>query len=386
MQTAQPVSIDEKALPKLRLGHPWIYAQTLTQKPKLELGELVSVISQNETFATAFADPSSPLLLRILYNGGDTTFDLASLLTKRINDALFIRRKLLTQTQGLRLVHGEGDYMPGLVIDKYGDRAIFFYDGNGAEAFWHPRASIIIDALRALDIGLLHFHFRRRDKTWIDNPPPKETLWIREHDLAFGVDLLEGQKTGLFFDHRANRQYIKPFVKNKTVLNLFSYTGGFSLSADKGGAKKITSVDIAKPAIDSLRENISKNNFDNSKHELQAIDAWKFLEKNHKLYDVIVCDPPSMARSKRQEKNALRAYVKLHSLAMSCLKPGGTLFAASCSSHVNTQMFSRTLAEAAKKTRRSLKVVSVRGADSDHPLRAGFPEGDYLSFLHCVVE
>jgi 23S rRNA (cytosine1962-C5)-methyltransferase len=213
--------------------------------------------------------------------------------------------------------------------------------------------------------------------------PPRDLI-IAEHGLRMQVDLFVGQKTGLFLDHRENRRFMGELCTGKRVLNLFSYTGAFSLYAARAGAASVTSVDMSQPAARAARANFELNGIDPEVHEFLSEDVFEFLERTRQKgvkYDVVICDPPSFANSREQLKNALRAYVSVNSSGLRVLEPGGIYAAASCTAQVSLDAFRGVLAEAAVNAKRRLQIFHDAGHASDHPIFVGHPEGRYLKFL-----
>jgi len=318
-------------------------------------GELVIVEAHGEPVAIGFADPASPIAVRVLDLNTDATID-ANWVRARVRRAHEVRADIVG-TDALRLVHGENDYAPGLVVDRYADVGVLAFDGEGARAFWQPHAALI------------------RDTAGV-SAPTGSIVMIEEHGARFEVDVVRGQKTGFFLDQRDNRQRVGTLAAGARVLNLFCYTGGFSIHAALGGARSVTSVDQARPAMETL---------DASDHELVTGDAVAFLERAvdaGRRWDVVVCDPPSYAPSERARPKALRAYRRLNRLAAAVVEPGGVLVSASCSSHVNVDDMLAVLASAGRR----LRVTEIAGAGHDHPVAPGFPEGRYLKCLFAAVE
>ena len=217
---------------------------------------------------------------------------------------------------------------------------------------------------------------------WGEAPPPE--LTILENDLKIIANLYDGQKTGLFLDHRDNRALLGRLAKDMTVLNLFAYTGAFSLYAARGGASRVTSVDIAPAAMRDAARNFSLNGFDPEAHEFVAADCFKLLEdyvREGKQFDLVILDPPSLARSKDNRFAAARAYKKLNVLALKCVRDGGLLASASCTSQIGPDHFKEILLEAGLDTGRRLQILQENGHAPDHPVPMSFPEGRYLKFV-----
>ncbi len=361
----QRVQLAKNITAVVRSGHPWLYQRALHLPDRtLRPGELVVVESRSEVLAIGYADPASPIAVRILSLDASETIDRAWLLA-RVDRAVAARAHI-TGTNGLRLVHGENDFLPGLVLDRYDDVGVLRTDGAGAEVLYRPHADAV---LAACDL----------------KPPDRDVVRIDEHGAAFDVNIARGQKTGFFLDQRDNRLRVRGLAAGLEVLNLFCYTGGFTIHAALGGAVRITSVDQAKPAMGDLARNLALNDLDYGAHELVTGDAFAFLERaieQGRAWDLVICDPPSFAPSEKAVPKALRAYRRLNQLAAATVTPGGTLVTASCSSHVTVDDMLAAVAACGRR----LRVISITGAGQDHPVNPAFPEGRYLKCLYCAVE
>ena len=374
----------------LRLGHPWIYDRALAPAA-VEPGELVEVADRRGPVALGFADPASPIRVRVL--SLDPGADLGpAWAAARAARAAAIRRAdpHLEGTDAIRLIHGEGDLMPGLVIDLYGATAVALTDGAGAAAFWTGRIAAVVDAARGAGLRIDRVWLRSRrgaGRALLGDPPP-DRVTVHEDGLRFEVDVRQGQKTGLFLDQRENRRYLAALSGGRRVLNLFGYTGGFSLHADRGGAARVVTVDQARPAIEAAARNIAASGLDARTHELACADAFAWLESAAaagRRFDVVVCDPPSFAPRAQALEAARAAYRRLNALALAVVAPGGLLLTASCSSHMTLGDLRDAVAAAALDTGRRVLVRTTRGAASDHPVLPAFPEGDYLKLLDLHV-
>jgi 23S rRNA (cytosine1962-C5)-methyltransferase len=288
-------------------------------------------------------------------------------------------------TEAYRLVHGEGDGMPGLVVDRYGAWAVMRLDGRAIESWRDRILGVARPRLAALGVENLlsrrgRGEAKRVEAVW--GRAPEGLVTVREHGMALPVDLVRGQKTGLFLDHRDSRRRVRELAAGQSVLNLYAYTGGFSIAAGLGGARSVTTVDVAPGAIELAREGWAANGLDPGSHEACAVDARSFLERaaaEGRRWTSIVADPPSFAPNEASRPKALRAYKAMHRGVLEVLSPGGLYLAASCSSHVDREAFETTLREAAHGVRRPLQILGRWGAGADHPVRMGFPEGDYLT-------
>lgn len=385
------VRLRKKLRRYIQRGHPWVFDQGVQIDGPMKPGQLVNVADEKGAFAIAFVDPESPIRLRILDLRVTREIDGAWVesQSKRAG-ARRLQDPRLAETDALRLIHGEGDGMPGLVLDSYAGQAIALLDGAAAEAMWLPYLDEVKDGLRAAGHVLHSIAVRRvgREREWIGKAPPKSAR-IREGGATMEVDLRNGQKTGLFLDQRENRHLVGQRSAGLRVLNLFGYTGGFSLQAALGGAKRTTTVDIAPQAIEAAKRNFELSGLASEHHDFVAADVFDFLADAVSVgrrYDLVVCDPPSFASSEKALKAGLRAYRRVNEQAMRVVQPGGVFCSASCSSHVTDAHLLEVLADAAGDARRDLVVVDSRGAAGDHPIRPGFPEGRYLSFFVCRMD
>ena len=367
----------------LQAGHPWVYRDHVPRGFQAPSGTWVKVRAGGYT-GFALWDETSKIALRLFSERGAPDADW---IRERVAAALSLRRSLLDdKTSAYRLLYGEGDGIPGLTVDVYGAFAVIVTYADSLEAVvpWVVRA--LVDLLK------LHGVVRRARVPDGEAPrlealhgrlPPRDLI-IAEHGLRMHVDLFLGQKTGLFLDHRENRRFMGELCAGKRVLNLFSYTGAFSLYAARAGATSVTSVDISQPAARAARGNFELNGIDPEPHEFVAEDVFEFLERARQAgtkYDVVICDPPSFANSKDQQKNALRAYVSVNSAGLRVLEENGIYAGASCTSQVSPEAFRGVLAEAAVNAKRRFQIFHDAGHAADHPIFAGHPEGRYLKFV-----
>lgn len=324
-------------------------------------------------------DPDSPLAVRLF--GAPGVPDEAWL-HARLESALARRHSIVGagHTSAYRLLNGEGDGVPGIVIDVYGAHAVLRLDSESvAELATH----LVVAAVRRLGLKGVTRRIGGQLQVLAGRAPPSK-LVVTEHGLRMHADIAAGQKTGLYLDHRENRSWLAPLCESKRVLNLFSYTGGFSLHAIRAGACQVVSVDRAAEAIARIRDNLLLNGLPTDNHEGVASDVESFLEaaiERGELYDVVITDPPSFARSKAHRKKAERAYETLHSRALRVLVPGGLYAAASCTSQVGPEAFRETLAAGASRARRPMQIAAEFGQTVDHPVALGHPEGRYLKFV-----
>jgi 23S rRNA (cytosine1962-C5)-methyltransferase len=351
-------------------------------------GEQVQVLAADgAAIGRGFADPASPIAVR-MWTHGRRPID-AALWKERALRAVALRARMLEGggTTAYRVVNGEGDRMPGFVVDRYGPVAVVRTDGEAARAHVADLAAALEPALGDAGVEtLVHRSGERGDVPRLDvlrGPPPQPTLLVQEWGVPFVVDLAHGQKTGAFLDQRENRRRVGELSRGRRVLNLFSYAGGFSLHAALGGATHVTSVDIASAAHATAQASFRASGLDPGRHAFVTAEVRAFLDTARargESWDLVVSDPPSFAPSEKAVPRALSAYRALHRACAGVLAPGGVLCAASCSSHVDAATFLGTLDDDALGGR-ELAVVEVRGAGPDHPVLAAFPEGRYLKFV-----
>jgi len=340
-------------------------------------------------------DASSPIAVRVFAHSSDERLDEAAIV-RRIERAFEIRDGLFgtgaeSPTNAYRLLNGEGDRVPGLVIDRYGSVAVARTDGE-AMARWLDRLSPhLAGPLAARGIETLTLRCdpdaQGRKLRTLHGPEAPDQVTVREAGVAMEVDLARGQKTGAFLDQRENRVRLRSLAAGaERVLNLYSYAGGFSVAAALGGGQQVTSVDSAAAAHATAQRNFRHNQLDPTKHQFVTADAQVFLERakaRGDRFDLIISDPPSFARSERNVPRALTAYRKLHGALAAVLRDGGLLCAASCSSHVNLETFLSTLDDIALG-RDDLRTRAVYGCPPDHPTLPAFPEGRYLKFVELT--
>jgi 23S rRNA (cytosine1962-C5)-methyltransferase len=359
---------------RLRQGHPWVFREALAHRPGIAPGEIVAVVDkQGRAVVFGFWDAHGPIAVRVL----DLVpiEDPAALVRRRLQTALAMRRARLdlSRTNAFRWVHGEADHLPGIHVDVYADVASVRYDGEGSRAFYAGLPDLL--AQSAPDLPLRKVIDRETRAQHDDE------LEILEHGVRFIVDVGRGQKGGLFLDQRDNRLAVAARAKGKTVLNLFGYTGGFSIHAACAGATRTDTVDIARPAMAAARRNFERNGLDLARAGFHTRDTFAFLEKaieQHETWDIVISDPPSFAPSKNSVAAARRSYLRLHRLAAQVVKPGGLLCAASCSSHVPRDEFLTLVKTGVHQAGRRFVLEALTGAGLDHPTLPVFPEGDYL--------
>ncbi|HEY5960781.1 MAG TPA: class I SAM-dependent rRNA methyltransferase [Polyangiaceae bacterium] len=366
----------------LEAQHPWIYRDHVPRDLSLPSGTWLR-IRAGKALGWALWDAQSTLALRCFSVERQPD---AAWVHSRVKEALALRRLWLTpQTNAYRLLYGEGDGIPGITVDVYGDYAVVISYAESLDALvpWVKEALVAELAPK----GILDRRSTREAGASLDvlagNRPPKDSV-ILENGLRYYADLESGQKSGLFLDQRDNRQTLARFVGQGSLLNLFCYTGGFSVVAAKRGAAQVTSVDRAEPAVTRARDNFDLNGLDANQHEFVVADCYEYLAQaieRQQLFDVVMCDPPSLARNRSQLDAAIRAYTLLNARGMRCTRPGGFYGAASCTAQVSPEAFRQLLGEAARRAGCRLQIVHEAGHALDHPHFAAHPEGRYLKFI-----
>lgn len=409
-RSTERATVGDAAASAIERGHPWVYATQLSGAVEgKKAGDAVLLFDRSgRALGWAIVEPGSPIVARVWSLDAERTIDEASI-AERCERAMEVRDRLIDErTNALRLVHGEGDRAPGVVVDRYAHVAVLRLDGAAIEAWTDRIADAIFPALERRGVRSLVARTTERSAgsfaaarpsgalaaarpsgatriRSLRGEPAPDVVEVREHGVPFVVDLARGQKTGAFLDQRENRRRVGALAKDRRVLNLFSYAGGFSLHAALGGARSVTSVDVAAGAHATAQRSFTLAGVALEPHDFVTADVWDFLERARsrgERWDLVISDPPSMAPSEAAKPRALAAYKKLHALGASVLEEGGVFCASSCSSHVPLEDFLGTLDDRTLQ-RRDLRVVEIAGAGSDHPTLPSFPEGRYLKF--CVL-
>jgi 23S rRNA (cytosine1962-C5)-methyltransferase len=370
----------------LKKGHPWIYADALQAPPGLATGaEVVVVARDGGLLGRGLYDARSPIAVRVASldpaEALDTTF-----VRRRLESALACRRGAIdaSTTDAFRWCNGEGDFLPGVVVDLYAQVAVLRLDGDAVRVWRDAVVASVLELGRGLGIDRVYERSRGGAGQALSGPAPTSPIEIREHGARFAVDVVRGQKTGFFLDQRENRLALRPYARGLRVANLFGYTGGFSVAAALGGATRVSTVDSAAPALADAKINFTLNGLDPEAHEFACADAFDWLAAaagSKRVFGLVIVDPPSFAPSERSVARALAAYRDLSALALEVVEPGGLLAAASCSSHVRMEAFLEAVRDAGERARRRLRLLEVRGQPADHPTPPAFSEGRYLKFV-----
>ena len=392
--------------------HPWVFSGAIARvvldaKHKgdaPEEGELVCVQSSTSNVLGVGHWQVGSIAVRILSFGSDSL--PADFWRTRIRAAYKVRESLglvRKDNNTFRLVHGEGDNLPGLIVDIYADTAVVQAHSVGM----HVCRKEIADAILAEVPQVKNIYYKSDDtlpfkapvtgekigwlvrNTEIPESRDTEEFWSTENGLSFRIDWLRGQKTGFFIDQRENRALVERYAHGKDVLNMFCYTGGFSLYALRGGAKTVDSVDVSQKAIDLVNINVAKNFPDATNHTAVVADAFEYLtaqKAQGRTYDLIILDPPAFAKHRDAVKNALRGYQRINAKAIEMIRPGGILFTFSCSQAVDKEAFRLAVFSAAAQVGRSVRILHQLHQPQDHPINIYHPEGEYLKGLVLYVE
>ena len=380
----------------LKRFHPWVFSGAIARvEGEPEEGEVVDVYTSKKEFIACGHFQIGSIAVRVL-----------SFRQEPIDHAFWVRRLQVAkdlrcalgvlgnpQNNTYRLVHGEGDNLPGLIIDVYDHTAVM----QAHSAGMHLDRMAVAEALEEVMGDVIQHIYYKSETTlpfkadllatengFLKGGSPENVAM--ENGLKFHVDWLKGQKTGFFVDQRENRALLERYAKGRNVLNMFCYTGGFSFYAMRGGANLVHSVDSSAKAIDLTNENVSLNFPGDTRHQAFAEDAFKFLDRVGDQYDLIILDPPAFAKHRDALRNALRGYTKLNAKAFEKIRPGGILFTFSCSQVVNKQDFRNAVFTAAAQSGRSVRILHQLTQPGDHPVNIYHPEGEYLKGLVLYVE
>ena len=380
----------------LKRFHPWVFSGAIARvEGEPEEGEVVDVYTSKKEFIACGHFQIGSIAVRVL-----------SFRQEPIDHAFWVRRLQVAkdlrcalgvlgnpQNNTYRLVHGEGDNLPGLIIDVYDHTAVM----QAHSAGMHLDRMAVAEALEEVMGDVIQHIYYKSETTlpfkadllatengFLKGGSPENVAM--ENGLKFHVDWLKGQKTGFFVDQRENRALLERYAKGRNVLNMFCYTGGVTFYAMRGGANLVHSVDSSAKAIDLTNENVSLNFPGDTRHQAFAEDAFKFLDRMGDQYDLIILDPPAFAKHRDALRNALRGYTKLNAKAFEKIRPGGILFTFSCSQVVNKQDFRNAVFTAAAQSGRSVRILHQLTQPGDHPVNIYHPEGEYLKGLVLYVE
>ena len=390
------INLTNAAERAIRHGHPWIFENAITKESHQgKAGDLAIIFDKKRRFlAIGLYDPDSMIRVRVLRAMKPATVNQLFFEEKlhAANQRRAPLRDSAKKTDGYRLLHGENDGMPGIIIDRYAETAVI----KLYTPAWFPHLRDVVAALEKtspaerivlrLSDRVKENKYELHDGMILVGEALSAPIIFHENGLKFQVDPLRGQKTGFFLDQRENRERVENLAQGKSVLNVFSYTGGFSIYAARGGAKEVVSLDASKPAIKAARKNFSLNFKETHIHEGIVGDAFEVMtqmKKDNRLFKMVIIDPPSFAHKESQRDGAIKAYKKLTRLGLGILSPNGILVQASCSSRVESDLFFNTVNITARNAGRSLKEIERSSHALDHPI--GFPEGEYLKCLFAIA-
>lgn len=393
--TTKTIQLKRGKEESLKRFHPWIFSGAILRMDDgIEEGELVKVVTFHREFIAIGHYQIGSIAVRIL-SFSDITIDQEfwkSRLKAALNMRIAIGIADNPTNNTYRLVHGEGDMLPGLIIDCYGKTAVMQAHSVGM----HMEKLPICEALRSVMGNRIEHVFYKSETTL----PFKAELGQQdgflygdsddnvaiENGLKFHVDWLKGQKTGFFVDQRENRTLLEKYAQNRSVLNMFCYTGGFSVYAMRGGAKLVHSVDSSAKAVELTNANINLNFPSDARHAAFCDDAFKYLDAHDAQYDLVVLDPPAFAKHRAALRNALKGYTRLNVKGFERIKPGGILFTFSCSQVVTKENFRNAVFTAAAQAKRKVRILHQLHQPADHPINIYHPEGEYLKGLVLYVE
>ncbi|MBI1978083.1 MAG: class I SAM-dependent rRNA methyltransferase [Candidatus Omnitrophica bacterium] len=392
MKTIRVILKPEKDKP-IRAFHPWIFSGAIDRlDDDFKTGDLVKVYSQDEAFlGIGYLNPRSQIAVRIL-TFQEEEIDL-SFFVKRFEASKKLREEFMPpRTNAYRLVHSEGDFLPGLIVDRYGDFLITQFSTAGMDALkpivleaikkvFDPKGVFERDDAEARRLEGLNYALQV-----LSGEEPPDYIEIEECGIKFVVDIKHGQKTGFFLDQRENRRKVGDQANGKRVLNCFAYSGGFSVYAAKAGAQSVKSVEIQERALNTMQTNFELNGFKGDQYQFICEDVFDFLRADTGTYDLIVLDPPAFCKSKHQINEAARGYKDINLYAIRHLAPDGILFTSSCSSYIDPGLFQKIVFGAAKDASRNVQIIKKTSHPFDHPINIYHPEGEYLKGLFLRVQ
>lgn len=381
----------------LKRFHPWVFSGAIHRidgKEDIEEGEVVRILTFQGDFIAIGHYQIGSIMVRIL-SFNDVRID-HNFWESRIQSALSVRIAIGVadnpQNDTYRLIHGEGDNLPGLIVDCYGKTAVMQAHSVGMHVHRQEISQAIV---KVLGDRIGHVYYKSDTTLPFKAELGQENGFIYgnsndnigiENGLKFHVDWLKGQKTGFFIDQRENRALLERYAQGRSVLNMFCYTGGFSVYAMRGNAKLVHSVDSSAKAIELTKQNVNANFPEDARHEAFCEDAFKFLDSNENKYDLIVLDPPAFAKHKSALHNALKGYTRLNVKGFESIRPGGILFTFSCSQVVTKDNFRNAIFTAAAQAGRKVRILHQLHQPADHPINIYHPEGEYLKGLILYVE
>lgn len=376
----------------LRAGHPWVFRHALVELPKaLPAGTVVDLCERGSFVARGYLDPHSPIAVRVLTRNPRERID-AGFWKARLEQAVALRRALFDRTEvdAYRVVNGEGDFLPGIVADRYADFAVLKLYSAGLK----PHRKAIVDALMQLlplrgvwgrdELGKDEAEPESAGGQLLAGAAPPERIAIREREVTLLVDVRRGQKTGLFLDQRENRAAVRQWARGRTALNCYAFTGGFSVQAALGGATQVVSVDQDADALALAGDIYEANGLDRASHEAVRADVPTYLataRRDGRTFGLVVLDPPAFTKAKATVEAAQEGYASINRAALQVLEPGGILVTASCSARVSLDEFFQAVKEGAFKAKADVQLLETHLQPADHPVQLQLPEGRYLKLF-----
>jgi len=377
----------------LARGHPWVFSGAVAgAEGQLEPGDIVvAVTHERQPLALGFYNPTSDIAFRLLTADTKAAVDY-TFWQKRIREAMSLREKVVPEgTTAYRLINAEGDWMPGLIVDRYDNYLAISVETAGMQKHREAVVKILSEEMQPEGI-YERSEGRARQLESLDDHTgiaygerPPETIEITEDHLRFKVDMISGQKTGFFLDQRMNRKIAERLSDQANVLNCFSYTGAFSVYCARGGARRVISVEASESANEIARWNLERNGFSSDQHPVLKADVFKYLRETNELFDLIILDPPAFARAKKDVTKAARGYKDINLQAAKSLREGGILATFSCSNYIGEGLFEKIVLGALRDAGKSARLLETLGPGPDHPTNLGHPEGHYLTGLLLAV-
>jgi 23S rRNA (cytosine1962-C5)-methyltransferase len=393
----QSVTLKKSADSFIKRKHPWIFSGAIEKvEGNPSNGDTVQIFTSNKTIVGFGSfSPSSQIRVRVWSFNPQEKID-SDFFRMKILAASETRKQFIdtSQTNAYRIINAESDGLPGLIVDRYSDFLVCQFLSAGVEFYKNVITEILDEVFGPVgiyersDVEVRTKEALQPAKGLLEGSPPNDLIEVNENGFMFLVDIKEGHKTGFYLDQRDNRKLLSEFSNGKSVLNCFSYTGGFSVYALASGAEKVTQVEASSSAIELSSKNLELNNLNLSLVENINGDVFEVLRKfrdERKTFDLIILDPPKFTESASQIQKASRGYKDINLLALKLLNPEGILFTFSCSGHISPELFQKIVSAAALDSGREVKIIKQISQSSDHPVSLNFPEGLYLKGLVCIV-
>lgn len=394
MEVTTKVFLRKGAQHRVENGHPWIFQSEVdyVESDEFHPGDIVDVYNSRQHFiGRGYINPRSQILVRLLTREQETID--RDFFKKRIEAAWRYRQRFLDEPEYCRLIFGEADFLPALIVDKFGDYLVIQTLALGIDVHKDTIIEILEEMFNPVgiyernDVPVRKLEGLKEQKGYIKGDFPT-LIQVRENGIPFYADIENGQKTGFFYDQRENRRFLKHFVKDAEVLDCFCHTGSFTVHAALYGAKKVTAIDISEDAIAVAQKNAELNEV-SDKCQFQvanAFDALRTMSDEKRQFDVVILDPPAFTKSRNNIEGAARGYKEINLRGLKMVKPGGFLVTCSCSYHMDRDLFKAVVVDAARDAKRVIREVEYRTQAKDHPILPGAPETHYLKFLVLEVQ